>query len=151
MKKLFIILFAFLVTSSIALAANTSTSIGNGSNGVNGIPVSVLGISPVYQYKVVIDTINTDLTLRTPSSNNTLCVLGWDTSVSSDTTLTFKYGASSTYIAYLLKSGTNKEDAISKSVHFCLPKGAPLIVRSDVAMTNLVVKVLESDYYTIQK
>lgn len=97
------------------------------------------GIGPIYEYEVVIDTINTDYTIRTASAGKRLYVVG----------LLLNQNTTANVI---LKSGTSKTRTVPLSLNapmsgylFYTKSGEDLKIQSSATSTSLIVRCIEAE------
>jgi hypothetical protein len=122
--------------------ANTATL-------VDTIPASLKNNQgPVFEYEIVIDTVDTDLTVRTPiNSTNRVWVVGALMSESTAANLTFKTTTKSQTMELAANQGIY--DKASNGFIFATAPGEALVIRSSAAIgstvgKNLVLRVIEA-------
>jgi hypothetical protein len=116
--------------------ANTVSSTGSE-------PVNLSdGITVIHEYTVAIDTINTDLTIRSLTANKRMWVIGLYTEAGNSGNVTLKSSATGTTARSKkipVSVGTEKIGAL-----FFTNLSQDLIVQADVTISKLIVKVLET-------
>lgn len=110
-----------------------------------GTGVSALG--PVYEYEIAIDTVDTDLTIRTPDSNARLFVVGAYFLPTESTTLTFKSGNASKTKPLALSGNQAWYHELKPSWIFCTKRGEALTVQASAALTGLTLYLVEVGDY----
>lgn len=124
----------------------------NASTLTNTIPARVGGLGPVFEYSVSIDTINTDLDIRTPTGNNRLYVVGVSLQEGTATNFTMKSGSSNTQTWELAANQGLNFPITKNSYLFATKAGEKLSVRSSAIIgatqgQNLVLKVVEGTVF----
>jgi hypothetical protein len=120
--------------------ANTSTLVGT-------LPISCYGSSAVYMYTVTIDTVDTDLTVRTAAAGKMHAIVGLVHDDNTNHIMTFKSGTTS--IARFEKTASY-QFTIGGGIMLATKPGEALVIRSTAAVDLLLVYVLETDQILIR-
>lgn len=135
-KALLGLLCAALLLQPVSFASNSATV-------KTALPIRVYGVGPVYAYEVVIDTVDTDVTLRTPASANMACIVGVDLSEGTAANVTFTTG-SDTNVYLELATNQQVVKNIGEGVFYCSQPGEALKFKSSAAITGLWFYVVEA-------
>lgn len=96
----------------------------------------------IYPYIVAIDTVDTDLIVRTPATGNMVCVVGLNFLQGAATNVTWKSG-STTLLTWNLAANQGISHPISKPL-LCTVASQALVVRASVVMPNMLLYVIET-------
>lgn len=136
MKKTLAVLAALLLCLPIpALAANTATA-------RTALPIRVGGVAPVVPYTLTFDTVDTDLTVVTPSSNKMACVVGAFSSEGTASNVTFKSGTTS-YVIPELAANQGILVPVSNHAMFCTQPGEALKISVSAAISYMLLYVIQ--------
>ena len=121
--------------------ANTATLVSTSS-------ITIAGVDVVYGYAIAIDTINTDLTIRTPAATKMIGVVGWVHRENAAYDFSFKSSPSTTLVTIETASTTSPVPVlIGQGVLAVTVPGQALIVQSTVVVTSMLLYVIESDRF----
>lgn len=120
--------------------ANTSTLVGT-------LPISCYGGSSVFMYTIVIDTIDTDLTIRTAAAGKMHAVVGMVHDDNTNHIMTFK--TNTTSIARFEKTASY-QFTIGGGIVMATKPGEALVIRSSAAVDLLLVYLIEIDQVLIR-
>jgi len=121
--------------------ANTATLVTTSS-------ITIAGVDVVYGYSIAIDTINTDLTIRTPAATKMIGVVGWVHGENARYDFSFKSSASTTLVTIENASTTSPVPVlIGQGVLVVTVPGEALIVGSPVIVTSMLLYIIESDRF----
>jgi hypothetical protein len=94
----------------------------------------------IVPHVVTIDTVDTDLTIVTPTGTAMACVVGIMFSEGTAGTLTFKSGTT-TLMALELAANQGLFLPLGDQIYFATQPGEALKIRSTVAITNMLIYV----------
>ena len=117
----------------------------NSSTKFQDIAIGSGHIGPVKQYHVVIDTIDTDLTIMTPAqSDYRVFVVGITLSEGTATNLTFKSGSNALPVIELA-ANQGKWDPVQLPAFYLATKpGEALVMKSSAAISGMILYCVES-------
>lgn len=136
MKKVLAVLAALLLCAQPAFAANSATA-------RTALPIRIGGASPVVPYTLTFDTVDTDLTVVTPSSNKMACVVGVFGSEGTASNVTFKSGTTA-YVIPELAANQGMLVPVSNHALFCTQPGEALKLSVSAAMSYLLLYVIQA-------
>ena len=119
--------------------ANTSTLLAT-------LPIKLYGTTSVYMYSIAIDTINTDLTIRTAASGKVQAIVGMIHDESANHTMIIK--SNTTTIARFEKAGSY-QFTIGGGVMACSVPGQAIVLNASAAIDAILVYVMEADQLLI--
>lgn len=116
----------------------------NSATAKTPINVSVWGQGTVIPYEVTIDTVDTDLTIRTPASDKQVGIVGINYAEASAHNLTFTSG-SDLEVTFELPANSGISMGISKAeMLYCTQKGSALKIKSSAAISGpMILYVIE--------
>lgn len=115
----------------------------NAATAQTALPINVFGVN-VVPYVISIDTVDTDLTIRTPANTNAIAaVVGLMFSEGTAATVTFKTG-NTTLSGLELAANQGLYLPVAKQVYIATQPGEALKVRSSAAITNMLMFVVET-------
>ena len=106
------------------------------------LPINCYGATSVYLYLISIDTINTDLTIRTPAAGKMVAVVGFMQDESNAHTMLFK--SADTTIIRMEKAGDHHLP-IGGGIVFAGARGEALKIQSTAAIDLITMYVIETD------
>lgn len=113
----------------------------NTATAQTALPITTRGVGVnVTPYVIAIDTVDTDLTIVTPTGTAMACVVGMMFSEGTAGTLTFKSGTT-TLMALELAANQGLFLPLGDQVYFATQPAEALKIRSSVAITNMLVYV----------
>ncbi len=118
---------------------------------VDSVPMQVGRLTPVYEYTIALDAINTAEIVRTPTGTNRVWVVGWDIGESNATDATFVSGSDTKRFTYELSANQAHDGEVKRSSYYFVTKpGEALKIQASVIPSaavgsNLVLKVCEGD------
>jgi hypothetical protein len=116
--------------------ANTVTSLTN-------IPVVYSRQGDIIRRKLVYDTVDTDVTIYTPTGRNMVLPKAIDHSLNQETTMKIKLEDGS-YHTINLAPYQGRVGDVSRLLYFPLPPGQPLIVQFSTTITSMMFFLQES-------
>ena len=119
--------------------ANTSTLLTT-------LPIKLYGSTAVYMYTVAIDTINTDLTIRTAATGKVQAIVGMIHDETSNHTMLIKSG--STTIARFEKAGSY-QFTIGGGIMACSVQGQAIVINASATIDTILIYMIESDQLLI--
>jgi len=139
MKNLFkfasgTILTSFILLSLVGFSVNSATDLGD-------VEVHVEGNGPQQATLVVIDTINTDLTLFSPASGKMACVMGVEYLEADAHNLMFKSGTTE-HVTFQMPANSGMQVPIGNPM-FCTLAGEDLVIQSSVAISKMLFYITE--------
>jgi hypothetical protein len=140
-KALTGLLCAALLFQPCAFASNSATE-------KTALPIRIYGAGPVRPYEIVIDTVDTDLTIRTPASGNMACIVGIDMSEGTAANFTFSTGTD-TNLYMELAANQGLAQNLGEGIFYCTQPGEALKVKSSAAITGFWVNVVEAARFDI--
>lgn len=141
-KRLFLTIAAIATIATPVFAANSATV-------QTALPIRVNGLGPVYPYVVAFDTTSSDLTIRTPSSGNMVCIVGMQMSETNAANLIFTSG-STQLLTLELAANQGVYDPIDEGASFCTQPSEALKIQTSAAITNMLLYVIEAKYLNVQ-
>jgi hypothetical protein len=118
--------------------AQTALPIKIGKGGASGY---------VVPYVVVIDTVDTDLTIRDPAADNYAAIVGIQYLEATAHNVTFKSG-STTLVALEKPASSGMSERIGAPI-IVAAKGDALVIRSSAAISSMLVYVAEFNEYIL--
>jgi hypothetical protein len=130
----------------------------NSATLVDKISADFGGLSPVYEYEVDIDTVDTDLTVHTPSGNDEMnikkavYVVGVWLSEGTAANVTLISGSNTKSQTFELAANQGLSGLTSKGFYFATKSGEALKIRSSAIISstvgnNLVIRVVEGEKF----
>lgn len=133
----------------------------NSATFVDSVTARCGSLSPVYEYEIAIDTVDTLLDVRTPATGKRLFVVGVWLAESIALNLTFLSGVAgggsdSKSQTFELAANQGLSGYVSDSWMFATKPSEALKIRSSAAIgstvgKNLIIRVVEGDYFRSQK
>jgi hypothetical protein len=115
--------------------ANTSTLLGT-------LPIKLYGNTAVYMYSVAIDTINTDLTIRTAAAGKMQAIVGMIHDETSNHTMLIK--SNTTIIGRFEKAGSY-QFTIGGGIVACSVTGQAIVIQASAAIDSILIYIVEAN------
>lgn len=103
----------------------------------------VYGEEPVIPYEVAIDTVGTDVTVRTPAPGNMVCLVGIELQEATAANITFTSGTD-TNLYLELPAGGQFVHGIGEGVLWCTQPNEAMKFQSSAAITSFMMYVIET-------
>jgi hypothetical protein len=108
----------------------------------------VPSLNPKYnaisEYQIVIDTVDTDLTIATPATAARLWVAGILFSQETPATVSFISGADEKEYPIGLAANQGFDGLTDKGFYFVTNPSEPLKIKSSAAITSLILRIIEA-------
>jgi len=143
MKRFLSALLVLALWCPAAFAANTATA-------QTALPIRIGGAGNVVPYVVAIDTTGNDLTIVTPAAGKMACVAGIYTSETSATNITWKSGSTTLAIPELA-ANQGQLMPLGSQVLFCTQPGEALVMQASVAISNMLIHVVQASFLNFSK
>lgn len=116
----------------------------NSAAAQTALPIKTKGVGvDIIPYLISIDTVDSDLTIKTPTTNGLVVVVGLMFSETNAQTLTFKSGTT-TQIAFELAPYQGLYLPLGQQVYLSTQPGEALKIRSSAAFTSALIYVAET-------
>lgn len=118
------------------------------ANAASKIAETAMSGKTIIEYRISIDTVDTDLTIHTPASGNQVFVMNVIGSDSTAANITWKSGSSTTIVPPELAANQGLWGKVNRD-EFCFftAINGALVIQSSAAITGLLVHVYENNHF----